>query len=418
MTLHLRKQIDFYVGNLLIGLIYPLVRLAAFILRRDHSIDALNSSRHVAFVKLLGGGSIFIALPAIEAIKKGRSDRQISIVCSRSVEGFAKTMGVFDRIVVIDDRSLASLLRSGLAAAHFLWREADLSVDLEVHSRLTTLLTTAAGVRNRIGLVDHASLWRRRLYTHAVYVNPFGRIFESYDALPRLIDGGSSSVDLTYRNLRAQLQLDSHRPQQVALGVGCSDLALERQLSINAWSEILQGIERRRPTTEFVFIGGPGDRALAEEIRSKSQLKAIVQNKCGELSLRESLRELGRSSVYLGIDSALLHFARALTPTVVGFWGPTRQDSLLRPLSLNELQLSRQVSCSPCVHFTQSPPCRGQNHCMSFKDELNQVVDFVTQALPEGESADSRRELSMSRARSALVWVYDPDQTQPRALHV
>ncbi len=418
MTLHLRKQIDFYVGNLLIGLIYPLVRLAALILRRDHSNEALHASQHIAFVKLLGGGSIFIALPAIEAIQRGQPGRQISIVCSRSVEGFVKTMGVFDRIVVIDDRSLASLLRTGLAAARFLWQEADLSVDLEVHSRLTTLLTTAAGVRNRIGLVDHASLWRRRLYTHAVYVNPFGRIFESYDALPRLIDGRSSSVDATYQNLRTQLQLDSRRPQQVALGVGCSDLALERQLDVDAWVRILQGIERQRPATEFVFLGGPGDRALAEEIRSKSQLKGSVHNKCGELNLRESLRELGRSSVYLGIDSALLHFARALTPTVVGFWGPTRQDSLLRPLSLNELQLSRQVSCSPCVHFTQSPPCRGQNHCMSFKDELIQVVDFVVRSLPEDTRSVPTQSLSTSREKSALVWVYDPDQNQPRALHV
>jgi ADP-heptose:LPS heptosyltransferase len=117
-----------------------------------------------------------------------------------------------------------------------------------------------------------------------------------------------------------------------------------------------------------VLLGSRADRADADRILSV--LRGVrsdheYENRCGELSLLESVATIASADEFWGIDSGLLHYARLLRKRCLSFWGPTHPDTLLKPIpGLDERVVYRRVPCSPCVHIAELPPCRGNNVCI------------------------------------------------------
>jgi ADP-heptose:LPS heptosyltransferase len=416
MQLSLKKILDFWLGGALVVLLYIPVRIAGKILKRNHSLENL---RHIALIKLLGGGSLFMALPALEEIKRKHPKTMLSIVCSPAIRPFAESLEVFDSIQVLDDKMPGKLILSSLQTLFWLMTQVDLTIDLEVHSRLTTVFTTLSMVKNRLGLIGQNSLWRRRIYTHSLYINPFKSIYDSYDALAIIL--GSKRLDIeTSRkkwserfqkySMPAQLQ-NLEAESYIALGFGCSDLALERMMSTQEAKELIEGLASLgRP---LLFLGGAKERIWVEVVclglseHAKSAMK--IYNLCGDLSLNESLVVLSRAHAFVGIDSALMHFARYFSISTVGFWGPTSPLGLIRPLPIAELQIYKDIACSPCVHLTEFPPCRGQNICMNHRGSFSRVYEFLREP--------KRAPIAIPNHKSDM-WIYGPDEHLPRGFQV
>ena len=156
-SLQRRLQIDCYIGGLLHLLLKPMVILLGILLRRDHD---LRKCKTVTILKLLGGGSLAIAYPSILALKRSGQITRLQAVTSSRTRSFAELLGVFDEVIVIRDESIATLLTDSIRT---LWRlfRCEAIVDLEVHSRLTTVFCLLSCARNRIGFYTLNSFWRR-----------------------------------------------------------------------------------------------------------------------------------------------------------------------------------------------------------------------------------------------------------------
>jgi ADP-heptose:LPS heptosyltransferase len=154
---------------------------------------------------------------------------------------------------------------------------------------------------------------------------------------------------------------------QVCVGFACSDLGKERMLSPEQWVLVFR--ENLRPDHKtFTFLGGPGDRARGDAIitavRAEFPSLALV-NRCGELTLKQSVAVLFESPEFWGIDSSLLHQARVTGLRCLSFWGPTDPATRLRTTwDVDEKVVYRKIACSPCVHTSEEPPCRGDNRCI------------------------------------------------------
>lgn len=414
MNTKTRQQVDFYLGGLLVLLLFKPVQFVGWLLKRKHS---LTEPRHVMFVKLLGGGSLLMLLPALEALKQKYPNAKFSILCSQNVKAFAKAYGVFDDVVVIEDTSLVKLLVSSLHAFFYMSTQVDTVLDLEVHSKLTTALTTMSCIRNRIGFVDHQSLWRRRLYTHAVFFNPHGQQYDQYDILAGAFECKSVQVNSAYQKfkehvleLKLPVGLERTTHLRVALGLGCSDLAIERQAQPEQIAQVLKAFAEQEPQAEFIFLGGKADFAISQRVMELADIQSRGRNLCGPLKLDESLRVLAESQVFVGVDSALMHFARALGLKALGFWGPTAPARLLRPAPLVEKHFYQALSCSPCLHMSTSPPCQGQNVCMNHQIYVPAAVEFLL----------SKTEVKalMSSFRALQGWLYTPQGGAPERLEL
>jgi ADP-heptose:LPS heptosyltransferase len=405
VTFQNKRRIDYWVGGLLLALLFIPVRLLGMTMRRDHS---LGRRRGCAVIKLVGAGSLFLAMPSMMEIRQRFPKGKFFLVGTPAVIKVAREFDWFDEYWAIDDSSFGRLFVSVIKTLWWLGNHTDHLIDLEVHSRFTTLLTVLSTVRNRIGFVDEIVFWRRGFYTHMTFFNVHGPVYVFYDLLAKWFGVDMVSVttfnDGFQRAVAAAALPAATAPSRpfVAIGHGCSNLSRERQLRPDEWKRLLRPL--LLAGHEIVFLGGPDDSAAANAIIAEL---GRGRNLCGKLSITQSAKIVGRAFVYYGIDSMLLHLARALSVQTVSVFGPTDPSVLLRPLDQRERVAYAHMPCSPCIHVNEIPPCRGARPCMALA--LESLVAF-----PDRQPAVTRSQ----SGPPSLGWDVDPSVSRVREVSV
>ncbi len=368
MNLVAQKLVDRALGLPLLIALKPFVVAAGFLLGRDHD---LRPRRRILVIKMLGGGSLVIALPALLGLRRAWPQLELTLVTTASVAPFARTLDVFDRILTIETRSPWRLLTTTLAA---LGRSlgADTVLDLEVYSKLTTVFSLMTLARNRLGFYLESVVWRRPVSTHLVFFNRNAPVHICYERMAGLVGATPAShADCRAQVLGAVGLRDVEHRSAIAIGAGCSDLSRERMLSAEQWILVVKTALARDPTlarAPYSFLGSTAEAPQADEIIqgiANAGLELDCRNLCGRLDLVESLQALQGAREFWGIDSALLHYARLLGLRCVSYWGPTSPAVLLKPAPIDETTHYAGVACSPCVHVAEFPPCKGHNLCMT-----------------------------------------------------
>ena len=363
MRLQTKQRVDFWLGGALLFLLFVPMRLVALALRRDHSLDRRKGC---VVIKLLGAGSLFLAMPSMQAVRATFPPGRFYLIGTRSVTGFAEQFDWFDACWTIDDSTIWRLVSSSVRVLWRAARQADHLIDLEVHSRLTTLFGLLSTVRNRIGFVDEIVFWRRGFYTHMTYFNAHGPVYAFYDLLAKWFGVASIPVSRFHAHFRRKVLGTALPPDPtlptpfITIGHACSDFGKERQLLPQEWQRLLRPM--RLAGFHFVFLGGAADAPAAEAI-----IAALGSgtNLCGRLSIAQSAHVIARSAGFYGIDSLLLHLARGLGVECVSVWGPTDPATRLRPMPQKERVAYARLPCAPCIHVNETPPCQGRRDCMA-----------------------------------------------------
>lgn len=365
MKLALKKALDLYLGGLFIIFLQPIVRLVGKILGRNH--DPIPKG-DITIIKLLGGGSLVIGLPALYAIKEKYPNQKLQLLTTKSIAPFARTFNLFDEILILDDSSLFTLVSSSLKILIKLFRT-DTMIDWEVYSRLTTIFSLFTCARNRIGFYREDVKSRKFFNTHLIFFNLYYGSWHFYEELSRLI--GATIPD--YKDVRKKFleTLPEKKSEanitKIGIGHACSDLSKERMLSSAQWAKVFEKNIDKSKKYEIYFWGVPKDgiraNAIIDELK-KLNLPLEFKNRCGETNLQQSINEMVHLDEFWGIDSALIHYARLMGIKTQGFYGPTAPISLLKQIPIEEKINYAKVPCSPCVHVTEKPPCEGKNICI------------------------------------------------------
>jgi ADP-heptose:LPS heptosyltransferase len=365
MNLRTQRTLDNYLGRIAIGVLRPATRVLGKLLGRDHR---LTVGKEIVWIKMLGGGSLLLAMPMLLGMRRKYPDVRMVLITTPSVRPFADLIGVFDEYRIIRMDGAWNLLASGLSA-FFRTVCADCIVDMEVHSRMTTVFTTLTMARNRISFWLEDIFWRRGMSSHLVFFNRSSGSFHFYDRIGELFGATIATQQDCRDALVRTCSVDTSLPkvEQVCVGFACSDLGMERMLNPVQWVEVFT--RHRRPDQKhFVFLGGPGDAARGNAIIAAVSVAfpdLVLDNRCGATTLKQSVAELFRSTDFWGIDSSLLHQARIAGLRCVSYWGPTDPQTRLREnWQVDEKVMYRKIACSPCVHTSEFPPCNGDNRCI------------------------------------------------------
>jgi ADP-heptose:LPS heptosyltransferase len=395
VNLRAKLLMDYYVGGALHALLKPATVLLGKVLKRDHNL-ALCSS--VTFIKMVGGGSLVIAYPALLATKNSPQVKQLRLVTTSAVKPFAEILGVFDEIILIRDDSALKLAGDSWEAIRRLFR-CDALVDLEVHSRLTTVFSLATCAVNRVGFYTAISFWRQNLATHLLFCNISNGIYYFYDQIAGLFGGRVPAMGVCVSAFRKHLGVTQRTPDsgnlRIALAPCCSELGRERMLQPQEWVGVLgRRFSREHPSRkiEIRLMGGRSDQTALDELSEllgRAFPGVVTANYAGKTSLAESVRGLAEVDELICIDSALLHFARLLGIPTISFWGPTDPASRLRVSDLSHDEIHyHKLPCSPCVHVAQEPPCRGDNLCIRFAVDPNRQTDTNPRWILAAEAID------------------------------
>ncbi|MDR3450159.1 MAG: glycosyltransferase family 9 protein [Alphaproteobacteria bacterium] len=369
MSFALLRSLDRWLGAFFLYLLALPMRLVALLPRRHEA-----RPRYV-FLKLKGGGSLIIALPMLLGLRRKHPEAEFILVCAREARIYAELTGIFDRLLLIDDSSLACLIASGWRALHRAFR-ASLCIDLEPNSLLAGVFTMLSAARQRIGLVRPEMPMRAAAYTSALPINPAAPIYIYYDQIAATLNAPLAAAG----DCRAPLL--SHLPPPPAgklpgrtLGIVAftSDFAPERMMPAATWAALLKK-EKEIPARLYIF-GSKDNRAaaqiLADALRPALPACEIIDIS-GSYSLAQSAAMLAACDEIWAVDSGLLHMTRALGVPNRSFWGPTMPSQRLRPIDgLREEARYRPFICSPCVQASGQPPCGGHNLCMISMAEEN-----------------------------------------------
>jgi ADP-heptose:LPS heptosyltransferase len=372
----IRKQhVDIVLGTLFLVILRLPVLVLGRLLKRDHSPIPKGD---ILVIKMQGGGSLVLAFPALLGIRNRYRNCRFMLLTTPSVLPFAESLDLFDRIICVKDRGLSALILSGL---HALWNSlrVDTVIDLEVYSRLTTVFSVLTLARNRIGFYLESTFWRRGLHTHLIFFNRYSGVYHFYNDIARLLSAPVETRPKAAEHLSRNLPPYTKSSRvRISIGHACSDFGAERMLTAIQWVEVFR--TRKVTSEEIVFLGALSDQRIAEEIIYTLRPHfphAEFINKCGVLTLKESVACIKSSDEFWGIDSGLLHYARLLGKKNISFWGPTDPVTRLQEFTDVATEVYYQkIPCSPCLHVAETPPCEGENICLRtiFQQEKLNVV--------------------------------------------
>lgn len=360
MRLEAKRTLDYWVGRPLLSILQGMAWLLGLFLRRNHAIAPV---RCVLFVKFQGVGSLVICKPALAAFRRSHPGVRCLFWGTPALAAVATHMPEFDEMLLLDDRSAFSALRTTFGALVRLWRErVDWAFDLEVYSRLSSALLTLTCARNRAGFALE-QLRSRRVHTHLVYFNRYHYVGDAYARLIGQILPAGQNVDPNdHGSWRFALTpLEALPRPYFVFNIHAGDLAFERRWPLESFRSVVDALLERVPDATAVLIGhGESEVRYSALLRGHPRLLDLS----GKLTLAETIRTMAHAELVVTNDSGPLHLALATSAPVVALFGPTRGETYLPPERERLIALQESIYCSPCVHHWEPPPCGGDNQCM------------------------------------------------------
>ena len=118
-----------------IACLRPATMLLGALLRCNHRLSVGNE---VVWVKMLGGGSLLLAMPMLLGFRRSHPNTRMVLVTTAAVEPFARLLGVFDEYRIIENRNGPLQLVLSTLGVWLRTLRADCIVDLAAESNLAT----------------------------------------------------------------------------------------------------------------------------------------------------------------------------------------------------------------------------------------------------------------------------------------
>lgn len=370
------------IDRILFGaLAYILDRMAFFLgrfLNINHSITKENV-KNVVIAKYLGLGSIVRSQVIIEDIKTVFPNAKIYYLTSKKNKAIFDIIRNVDKVFTIDDTGIISMAFSTFNLIKNLLKiKVDIFMDLEVYSRYSTCISIMSCARNRYGFFRHDIHWHIGVYTHMLYFNNQKNISEIYLQLSKYLtrsdnnykslpsfnfreDNKKEVEDYFLKNLKRK-----EKDLYIGINANASELALERRYPPAYFTELIENLLNIKNVYIFL-IGSPSERQYLEEeiynkLNAKNRDKVFLT--AGLFSLNGSIYLLSKFDLFITTDSGPLHFAYAQNINIISIWGPCSHFHYGIKNYKNDIAINTNAYCSPCIHLTIRPPCRGHNICL------------------------------------------------------
>jgi lipopolysaccharide heptosyltransferase II len=348
--------------------------------RREPTRLADDDIHRILVVKMWGIGSIVIASPLLEELRRRYPNARIDFVTLRENDAILDFYPQIDRRYTPDlGRGIPTFLLETLRCLRQIRRERyDLLLDLEFFTRFSAIFSLLAGARQSHGFSSKGS-WRGRLHSVEIPFNAYHHVAANFlvllrgepfdrehhfdpdapDALPRF-----RIPDELWERCRAVLGTDqawgADRPT-VVVNPNAGDMALERRWPAERVVELVNALTARNDLN-VVLSGSPGERPYVDSLVTQLATPERVVNLAGRVRLDEFISLLGHAQVLVTNDSGPLHLGAAAGVSTVSLFGP-ETPVLYAPLRSDASQTHAVhylgLPCSPCmfVHNNKVVSC-------------------------------------------------------------
>ena len=367
------RTIDYWAGVPICFILSIIHRIKRFLgLGRQKRKDP----RKILFIELSEMGSTVLAYNSMKKAKELFPTAELYFLIFKENKNSVGLLNIIPRenILTIRSKKFMKLTVDTIKLLlRFRKERFDISIDLELFSRFSTILSYLTGAPKRVGFYKYhwEGLNRGSFQTHKVAYNSYLHMSLNFIALvhalltppgekPLLkqyighippaelpgIDYGETAKKELLRRLQ-QINPDIAKAKRIII----INPDPGEYLPIRAWplQNYIELTNKLLTNKEyFVIIMG-----MASSRKTAAALTTAVDNKCcidftGKTTFNEMITLFNISDLLITNDSGPAHFA-ALTPIKIAvFFGP-ETPTLYAPLTKNKIIFYSHYACSPCL---------------------------------------------------------------------
>lgn len=348
--------------------------------------------RSILLVRLSARGDIVFSSPIVRALRRTYPDARITWMAESHTKDLIEHHPELDDLIVWErhewkklwkERRFGDLLREAEKLVRSLRsREFDLAIDLQGLLR-SGIMTYLSGAPVRLGLGSREG----------------SRLF-----MTRVLDrnrGDLRKVSSEYRYLAEELGLEVGdfamevplapadrgwaEGQVEELGLGNGYLVAipfttrpQKHWFEDRWASLMDRV-REEMGFPAVVLGGPGDDAAFQRIRSMTRVEPL--NLVGKTSLTQAGAMIERAALVIGVDTGLSHMAIAFDRPTVTIFGSNIPYT--EPPTDRAKVVVHWLECSPCKG---NPTCNGDFTCLKLVT-VDEVMAAAREVLANGVRA-------------------------------
>ncbi len=390
MNVSFMQRVDFWVGVPLCWFLSILLFCKRILLPNSTE----SAPKKVLFIELSEMGSTVLAWPAMAQAQElvGESGELFFLIFESNKESIS-LLEIIPRanILTIDDSCFWNLSLSTARLLPKLWRlSIDTTIDLELYSRFTALVSLLSGAQRRVGFHNFTEegLYRGNFLTSRVSYNPFIHISQNFLALVKAVPSSATpplpktkalaitplppQISFTEQELIAAKNTITQASNQTFQS-GKKLILFDAdpgQLPLRAWpreyyTTLATKLLERFPEAIIGITGLASASTYLKPLLDSLQDERVFSLIGQTASLRELLAVFAHTNLLVSNDGGPAHFATLTdTPSIVLF-GP-ESPTRYRPLGSHAHAMSAQFHCSPC--FSAANHRRSSctdNQCMS-----------------------------------------------------
>lgn len=388
MKLTTQRRIDRYVGIPACFVLTALVRVLDWFRPRPQR----GETPRVLFIELSEMGSTILASAAIKRLQdRYRSADHCFVIFKRNAPSL-RLLGLFpnDCIFTMRDDSVGALLVDVFRFMQFCRRHRiDTAIDLELFSRISSLLALLSGATNRVGFHNYRGegLYRGEHLTHRVHYNPYLHMAQNFLALVESLESDPSEIPQPKRALpleappvrigtdaeastyvRRQL-LEcypglSREHRLVVVNHHAGNLLPLRMWPMDRFSELVQRLLAHDPRILVVLMGIAEGAPSARDITAAAGDGRCIDFVGRTRTLTDVIELFHQSELLITNDSGPAHFATLTTIKSITLFGP-ETPVLYGTLGEDAVALYANLACSPCLSALnhRNSPC-ADNVCL------------------------------------------------------
>ena len=382
------RKVDYFAG-------IPLCFFATFWVWFTHLFSAKNQKTvqkpsKVLFVELSEMGSAILVDPAMRKMQK--TGAELFFVIFKSNAASLRLLGTVAEANVFAIRE-NNVFNLAIDSLRFLFwarkNKIDTTIDLELFSRYSALLTGLSGAVHRVGFhaFHNEGLYRGAMLSRAVAYNPHLHIAKNFIALVNaaLADKAELPYSKTHIDdneiklasapinevaiaaMRSRIREDfpsydekTHRI--ILINPNASDLLPQRRWMPENFISVMRNLLNDNEKYLVLITGAPAEREQAQALKNQ-----VAHDRCINFAGRQLLTELPAlyqiAELMLTNDSGPGHFSSVTNLKTFVLFGP-ETPALYGSLG-NSTPIYAGLACSPCVSAGnhRKTPCR-DNVCL------------------------------------------------------
>lgn len=360
------KLLDKTVGRLLCTIFPP------------SSVNAPDLISKILIIRPGGIGDAVLLIPTVTTIRSAYPACSIDILAEK------RNAAVFRLVSGIRNVYLYDSLTGILSA---LQNRYDAVIDSEQWHRLSAVTARMVRAPVKIGFGTNE---RSRLFSHHVQYFPDDYEADSFLKLliPLSVDVSQGIPSYFIRIPEVAMLTAASLMERVGEGpvvaIFPGSSSMEKRWGADCFRQVAEQLSVFG--SRIVVVGGEDDRRQGDFIAGGG----LGLNLAGLTSLSETAAVIQNSALLVSGDSGVLHIAAGLGVPTVSLFGPGRTEKWA-PRGDRHIVLNKELPCSPCTTFGNTPPCPIGARCMqdiTVDEVVNAAITLLTRVKPVQVSTD------------------------------